>query len=59
LRFLLQYHGSGSNAFTMAYISDAQAHKIAGAQFTVDAKVKQCKLAQSFLHLQTNLNRPA
>ena len=40
LRLLLQYHRSGSNAITMSHIADAQADKIAGAQFTVDAEVK-------------------
>ena len=40
LRLLLQYHGSSRNAITMAYIADAQAHEIAGAQFAVDAEVQ-------------------
>src|SRR5262249_12087563 len=40
LRLLLQYHRSSCNAITMAYIADAQAHEIAGAQFAVDAEVQ-------------------
>jgi len=58
LRLLLPYDGSGGNAITMTDIMDAQAHKVAGAQFAIDAEVKEGKLAHSFLHLQTNADGP-
>jgi len=48
LRLLLPYDGSGGNAITMTDIMDAQAHKVAGAQFAIDVTLPRFHVHQNF-----------
>jgi len=58
LCLLLHDHGARSDETIVAYIADAQLHKITGSQFAVDRKIEQGKFTRSFSDLETDSNRP-